>query len=159
MAFLFAVNVCQCSSEKSCYIKLQHENSKPSVGQAIGILLGVLLVIGRWLLSWYEARSLRWCCCISDTDSLLWWTDFVNVVELVKKQRSHIWDHDQCKLQMFWSSGYLSLDCASAHTYNVTASSYNKRKCCTVVHCDSTANYHLFPVREWIETPSWAFRL
>uniref|UniRef100_U3J5I2 Cadherin-17 n=1 Tax=Anas platyrhynchos platyrhynchos TaxID=8840 RepID=U3J5I2_ANAPP len=40
------VNVCQCSSEKSCYIKLQHENSKPSVGQAIGILLGVLLVIG-----------------------------------------------------------------------------------------------------------------
>ncbi|XP_013028003.3 cadherin-17 [Anser cygnoides] len=40
------VKVCQCSSEKSCFIKLEHENSKPSVGQAVGILLGVLLIIG-----------------------------------------------------------------------------------------------------------------
>ncbi|KAM8811068.1 cadherin-17 [Eudromia elegans] len=40
------VNVCKCSSEKSCFIEVQREHFRPSAGQAIGILLGVLLVIG-----------------------------------------------------------------------------------------------------------------
>ncbi|KAM6086809.1 cadherin-17 [Chlamydotis macqueenii] len=41
-----AVNICECSSEKSCFIEVQREHSWPSVGQAIGILIGVLLIIG-----------------------------------------------------------------------------------------------------------------
>ncbi|XP_065608901.1 cadherin-17 [Cyrtonyx montezumae] len=40
------VNICTCSSEKSCFIQVEREHSKPSTGQAIGILLGVLLIIG-----------------------------------------------------------------------------------------------------------------
>ncbi|KAM6101792.1 cadherin-17 isoform 2-T3 [Theristicus caerulescens] len=40
------VNICQCSSEKSCFIEVQREHSWPSAGQAIGILIGVLLIIG-----------------------------------------------------------------------------------------------------------------
>ncbi|KAM9278904.1 cadherin-17 [Cariama cristata] len=40
------VNICKCSSEKSCFIEVQREHSWPSAGQAIGILVGVLLVIG-----------------------------------------------------------------------------------------------------------------
>ncbi|XP_068789127.1 cadherin-17 isoform X2 [Struthio camelus] len=40
------VNICECSSEQSCFIKVQREHSWPSTGQAIGILLGVFLVIG-----------------------------------------------------------------------------------------------------------------
>nr|XP_013797367.1 PREDICTED: cadherin-17 isoform X1 [Apteryx mantelli mantelli] len=40
------VNICKCSSEKSCFIEVQREHSWPSTGQAIGILLGVLLIIG-----------------------------------------------------------------------------------------------------------------
>ena len=60
MAFLFAVNICKCSSEKSCFIEVQRQHFWPSPGQAIGILIGVLLVIGRSLfLGLYEAKSLR----------------------------------------------------------------------------------------------------
>ncbi|XP_010200822.1 cadherin-17 isoform X1 [Colius striatus] len=40
------VNVCKCSSEKSCFIEVQREHSWPSAGQAIGILIAVLLIIG-----------------------------------------------------------------------------------------------------------------
>ncbi|OXB69395.1 hypothetical protein ASZ78_004885 [Callipepla squamata] len=40
------VNICTCSSEKSCFIQVEREHSKPSTGQAIGILLGVLIIIG-----------------------------------------------------------------------------------------------------------------
>ena len=40
------VNICTCSSENSCFIPVEREHSKPSTGQAIGILLGVLIVIG-----------------------------------------------------------------------------------------------------------------
>ncbi|XP_074941502.1 cadherin-17 [Phalacrocorax aristotelis] len=40
------VNICKCSSEKSCFVPVQREHSGPSAGQAIGILLGVMLVIG-----------------------------------------------------------------------------------------------------------------
>ncbi|KAM9235648.1 cadherin-17 [Leptosomus discolor] len=40
------VNICKCSSEKSCFIEVQREHSWPSTGQAIGILIGVLLIIG-----------------------------------------------------------------------------------------------------------------
>ncbi|KAK4828234.1 hypothetical protein QYF61_024729 [Mycteria americana] len=43
------VNICKCSSEKSCFIEVQREHSWPSTGQAIGILIGVLLIIGRSL--------------------------------------------------------------------------------------------------------------
>lgn len=49
MAFLFAVNVCKCSSENSCFIEVEREHSWPSTGQAIGILIGVLLIIGKSL--------------------------------------------------------------------------------------------------------------
>lgn len=41
-----AVNICKCSSEKSCFIEVQRQHSWPSTGQAIGILIGVLLIIG-----------------------------------------------------------------------------------------------------------------
>ncbi|KAM6208927.1 cadherin-17 [Sarcoramphus papa] len=40
------VNICKCSSEKSCFIEVQREHYLPTAGQAIGLLLGVLLVIG-----------------------------------------------------------------------------------------------------------------
>ncbi|XP_076188283.1 cadherin-17 [Aptenodytes patagonicus] len=40
------VNVCRCSSEKSCFIEVQRQHYWPTTGQAIGILIGVLLVIG-----------------------------------------------------------------------------------------------------------------
>ncbi|XP_064010058.1 cadherin-17 [Pogoniulus pusillus] len=40
------VNICKCSSEKSCFIEVQREHSWPTAGQAFGILFGVLLVIG-----------------------------------------------------------------------------------------------------------------
>uniref|UniRef100_A0A8C4V7B7 Cadherin-17 n=1 Tax=Falco tinnunculus TaxID=100819 RepID=A0A8C4V7B7_FALTI len=40
------VNICKCSSEKSCFIEVQRQHFWPSPGQAIGILIGVLLVIG-----------------------------------------------------------------------------------------------------------------
>ncbi|PKK34448.1 cadherin 17, LI cadherin (liver-intestine) [Columba livia] len=40
------VNICSCSSENSCFIEVQREHSWPSTGQAIGILIGVLLIIG-----------------------------------------------------------------------------------------------------------------
>ncbi|XP_009941846.1 cadherin-17 [Opisthocomus hoazin] len=40
------VNVCRCSSENSCFIAVEREHSWPSPGQAIGILVGVLLIIG-----------------------------------------------------------------------------------------------------------------
>uniref|UniRef100_A0A8B9S3C3 Cadherin-17 n=1 Tax=Apteryx owenii TaxID=8824 RepID=A0A8B9S3C3_APTOW len=38
------VNICKCSSEKSCFIEVQREHSWPSTGQAIGILLGCLFI-------------------------------------------------------------------------------------------------------------------
>ncbi|XP_009979398.1 PREDICTED: cadherin-17 [Tauraco erythrolophus] len=40
------VNICRCSSEKSCFIEVQRQHSWPSPGQAIGILIAVLLIIG-----------------------------------------------------------------------------------------------------------------
>ncbi|XP_027532939.1 cadherin-17 [Neopelma chrysocephalum] len=40
------VNICKCSSEKSCFIEVEREHSWPTAGQAIGILIGVLLIIG-----------------------------------------------------------------------------------------------------------------
>ncbi|XP_062424539.1 cadherin-17 [Rhea pennata] len=40
------VNICKCSSERSCFIEVQREHSWPTAGQAIGIILGVLLIIG-----------------------------------------------------------------------------------------------------------------
>ncbi|XP_061851912.1 cadherin-17 isoform X2 [Colius striatus] len=45
------VNVCKCSSEKSCFIEVQREHSWPSAGQAIGILIAVLLIIGNIIQS------------------------------------------------------------------------------------------------------------
>uniref|UniRef100_A0A663N1G6 Cadherin-17 n=1 Tax=Athene cunicularia TaxID=194338 RepID=A0A663N1G6_ATHCN len=54
------VNICKCSSEKSCFIEVQREHSWPSTGQAIGILLGVLLIIGKSLfLGLYEKKQKR----------------------------------------------------------------------------------------------------
>nr|XP_021398885.1 cadherin-17 [Lonchura striata domestica] len=40
------VSICKCSSENSCFIDIDREHSWPTVGQAIGILLGVLIIIG-----------------------------------------------------------------------------------------------------------------
>ncbi|XP_058688280.1 cadherin-17 [Poecile atricapillus] len=40
------VSICKCSSENSCFIEIDREHSWPTPGQAIGILLGVLLIIG-----------------------------------------------------------------------------------------------------------------
>ncbi|XP_071409163.1 cadherin-17 [Pithys albifrons albifrons] len=40
------VSICTCSSEKSCFIEVEREHSWPTAGQAIGILVGVLLIIG-----------------------------------------------------------------------------------------------------------------
>ncbi|KAM7071807.1 cadherin-17 [Acridotheres tristis] len=40
------VSICKCSSENSCFIEIDRQHSWPTVGQAIGILLGVLLIIG-----------------------------------------------------------------------------------------------------------------
>ncbi|PKU33086.1 cadherin-17 [Limosa lapponica baueri] len=40
------VSVCKCSSENSCFIDIEREHSWPSTGQAIGILIAVLLIIG-----------------------------------------------------------------------------------------------------------------
>ncbi|KAL2308809.1 hypothetical protein Nmel_001878 [Mimus melanotis] len=44
------VNICKCSSENSCFIEIDRQHSWPTAGQAIGILLGVLLIIGKSLL-------------------------------------------------------------------------------------------------------------
>lgn len=61
MIFLFAVIFCKCSSEKSCFIEVEREHSLPTAGQAVGILVGVLLVIGRSLFHCqYETRCLRY---------------------------------------------------------------------------------------------------
>ncbi|XP_032938446.1 cadherin-17 [Catharus ustulatus] len=40
------VSICKCSSENSCFIEIDRQHSRPSVGLAIGILLAVLIVIG-----------------------------------------------------------------------------------------------------------------
>ncbi|XP_032531600.1 cadherin-17 [Chiroxiphia lanceolata] len=40
------VNICKCSSENSCFIEVEREHSWPTAGQAIGILIAVLLIIG-----------------------------------------------------------------------------------------------------------------
>ncbi|XP_062358952.1 cadherin-17 [Cinclus cinclus] len=40
------VSICKCSSENSCFIEIDRQHSWPTVGQAIGILFGVLLIIG-----------------------------------------------------------------------------------------------------------------
>ncbi|XP_054048796.1 cadherin-17 isoform X1 [Rissa tridactyla] len=40
------VSVCKCSSENWCFINIERQHSWPTVGQAIGILFGVLLIIG-----------------------------------------------------------------------------------------------------------------
>ncbi|XP_066189597.1 cadherin-17 [Sylvia atricapilla] len=40
------VSICKCSSENSCFIEIDREHSWPTAGQAIGILLAVLIVIG-----------------------------------------------------------------------------------------------------------------
>ncbi|XP_063247156.1 cadherin-17 [Prinia subflava] len=40
------VSICKCSSENSCFIEIDPEHSWPTVGQAVGTLLGVLLIIG-----------------------------------------------------------------------------------------------------------------
>ncbi|KAM4791505.1 cadherin-17 isoform 1-T1 [Cyanocitta cristata] len=40
------VSICKCSSENSCFIEVDREHSWPTPGQAIGILVGVLLIIG-----------------------------------------------------------------------------------------------------------------
>lgn len=61
MTFPFAVSICKCSSENSCFIEIDREHYLPTAGQAIGILLAVLIVIGKsLLLGWFEARSLRY---------------------------------------------------------------------------------------------------
>ncbi|XP_010286744.1 PREDICTED: cadherin-17, partial [Phaethon lepturus] len=39
------VNICKCSSEMSCFIEVQREHFWPTTSQAIGILIGVLLII------------------------------------------------------------------------------------------------------------------
>uniref|UniRef100_A0A8C0HQB4 Cadherin-17 n=1 Tax=Buteo japonicus TaxID=224669 RepID=A0A8C0HQB4_9AVES len=51
------VNICKCSSENSCFIEVQREHSWPSTGQAIGILIGVLLIIGRSLFLAVESND------------------------------------------------------------------------------------------------------
>ncbi|XP_010004805.1 PREDICTED: cadherin-17 [Chaetura pelagica] len=40
------VNFCKCSSENSCFIEVDRQHYWPTVGQAVGILFGVLLIIG-----------------------------------------------------------------------------------------------------------------
>uniref|UniRef100_U3JSB4 Cadherin-17 n=1 Tax=Ficedula albicollis TaxID=59894 RepID=U3JSB4_FICAL len=40
------VSICKCSTENSCFIEIDRQHSWPTAGQAIGILLGVLLIIG-----------------------------------------------------------------------------------------------------------------
>ncbi|XP_030799309.1 cadherin-17 [Camarhynchus parvulus] len=40
------VSICKCSSENSCFIEIDRQHSWPTAGQAIGILLAVLIVIG-----------------------------------------------------------------------------------------------------------------
>uniref|UniRef100_A0A8D2PH43 Cadherin 17 n=1 Tax=Zosterops lateralis melanops TaxID=1220523 RepID=A0A8D2PH43_ZOSLA len=40
------VSICKCSSENSCFIEIDREHYLPTAGQAIGILLAVLIVIG-----------------------------------------------------------------------------------------------------------------
>ncbi|XP_066034817.1 cadherin-17 [Chamaea fasciata] len=40
------VSICKCSSEDSCFIEIEREHSWPTAGQAIGILLAVLIIIG-----------------------------------------------------------------------------------------------------------------
>uniref|UniRef100_A0A8C5T7S6 Cadherin 17 n=1 Tax=Malurus cyaneus samueli TaxID=2593467 RepID=A0A8C5T7S6_9PASS len=40
------VSICKCSSENSCFIEIDRDHSWPTPGQAIGILIGVLLIIG-----------------------------------------------------------------------------------------------------------------
>uniref|UniRef100_A0A8C9MIB4 Cadherin 17 n=1 Tax=Serinus canaria TaxID=9135 RepID=A0A8C9MIB4_SERCA len=44
------VSICKCSSENSCFIEIDRQHSWPTTGQAIGILLGVLIIIGKSLL-------------------------------------------------------------------------------------------------------------
>lgn len=60
MALPFAVSICKCSSENSCFIEIEREHSWPTAGQAIGILLAVLIIIGKPLLDWFEARLLKY---------------------------------------------------------------------------------------------------
>ncbi|KAH1178162.1 cadherin-17 [Mauremys mutica] len=40
------VNVCRCSDEGRCFIKVENHSGMPSTGMAVGILLGVLIFIG-----------------------------------------------------------------------------------------------------------------
>ncbi|XP_039934013.1 cadherin-17 [Hirundo rustica] len=40
------VSICKCSSENSCFIEIDRPHSWPTAGQAIGILLAVLIIIG-----------------------------------------------------------------------------------------------------------------
>ncbi|KAM3681316.1 cadherin-17 [Ammospiza maritima maritima] len=40
------VSICKCSSENSCFIDIDRQHSWPTAGQAIGILLAVLIIIG-----------------------------------------------------------------------------------------------------------------
>lgn len=60
VALPFAVSICKCSSENSCFIEIHREHSWPTAGQAIGILLAVLIVIGKSVLGWFEARLLKY---------------------------------------------------------------------------------------------------
>uniref|UniRef100_A0A8C4VS69 Cadherin 17 n=1 Tax=Gopherus evgoodei TaxID=1825980 RepID=A0A8C4VS69_9SAUR len=41
------VNVCRCSDEGRCFIEVENHSGMPSTGMAVGLLLGVLLFIGR----------------------------------------------------------------------------------------------------------------
>uniref|UniRef100_A0A8C3RYZ8 Cadherin 17 n=1 Tax=Chelydra serpentina TaxID=8475 RepID=A0A8C3RYZ8_CHESE len=41
------VNVCRCSDEQRCFIEVEKHSGMPSTGMAVGILLGVLIFIGR----------------------------------------------------------------------------------------------------------------
>ncbi|XP_065255541.1 cadherin-17 [Emys orbicularis] len=40
------VNICRCSDEGRCFIEVENHPGMPSVGMAVGILLGVLIFIG-----------------------------------------------------------------------------------------------------------------
>uniref|UniRef100_A0A8D0HD56 Cadherin 17 n=1 Tax=Sphenodon punctatus TaxID=8508 RepID=A0A8D0HD56_SPHPU len=42
------VNICECTEDKTCFVPLDPDTSRPTVAMAVGILVGVLLVIGKW---------------------------------------------------------------------------------------------------------------
>uniref|UniRef100_A0A8C8RU58 Cadherin 17 n=1 Tax=Pelusios castaneus TaxID=367368 RepID=A0A8C8RU58_9SAUR len=41
------VKICRCSDDKRCFIEAEHHHGLPSTGMAVGILLGIVIFIGR----------------------------------------------------------------------------------------------------------------